>query len=313
MRTGLTVSVVGHLVLIGWGVISLRSFAPLDANDIEAVPVDLIVTDAVSSIPLGMRTAAAAEQPSPNDPAKVAADKPVPAPEPPAPDPKPPTPPPPPPANEPAPTPPAQPATEPEATPPPPQPDLASEPQPAPKPVPEAEPPPPEEALPPPPQEAAVEPPLPHVRPSRPAPPAESKDFSDEITALLDKSKSASAPAQSEQPASIGAVTGSPFSELRQNDIDALRARLASCWDIPPTRADPAELRVKVKMFLGRDGTLARAPEVVEYHPTQIGQVAAESAIRAVQRCAPFNLPPEKYDSWKEIIVTFDPREMFGG
>ncbi len=115
------------------------------------------------------------------------------------------------------------------------------------------------------------------------------------------------------QPATIGAVTGSPFTQLRQNEIDALRARLAACWDIPPTRVDPAELRVKVKVFLGQDGTLTREPEVVEYRPSQIGQVAAESAIRAVKRCAPFTLPPEKYDSWKEIIMTFDPREMFGG
>ena len=45
----------------------------------------------------------------------------------------------------------------------------------------------------------------------------------------------------------------------------------------------------------------------------KVGQVAAESALRAVQRCAPFNLPVEKYDSWKEIIMTIDPREMFGG
>ena len=66
-------------------------------------------------------------------------------------------------------------------------------------------------------------------------------------------------------------------------------------------------------MFLSQGGTLLRTPEVVEYKPTQIGQVAAESALRAVQRCAPFNLPVEKYDSWKEIIMTFDPREMFGG
>jgi hypothetical protein len=35
--------------------------------------------------------------------------------------------------------------------------------------------------------------------------------------------------------------------------------------------------------------------------------------VRAVRRCAPYNLPAEKYDSWREINVTFDPREMFGG
>jgi hypothetical protein len=92
-----------------------------------------------------------------------------------------------------------------------------------------------------------------------------------------------------------------------------LLARLSACWNLPPTSADPAELRVRIKMFLNPNGTLVGQPEIVEYRPTPTGQIAAESAIRAVQQCAPYTLPAEKYDSWREMIVTFDPREMFGG
>ena len=318
MRTGLTVSVVVHLVLIGWGVVSLRAFEPLDASSIESVPVDLITPDEVSNTPLGLKTAKVAEVSSPNDPTDVAAEKPVPAPEPPKPDPVPPTPPPPPPPPpQPEPTPqPDTPAAD--APPPPPEPtpqpqeqaapEQATSPQETkqPEPVPQKQ---PEQPV----QEARLEPPTPRVRPDRPAPPAKTEQFTDEISALLDKTKSAAAPVPTEQDASIGSITGSPFSNLQQNEIDALRARLASCWSIPPTTADPSELRVKIKMFLGRDGTLERDPEVVEYRANPIGQIAAESAIRAVKLCAPYNLPAEKYDSWKEIIVTFDPREMFGG
>ncbi len=40
-------------------------------------------------------------------------------------------------------------------------------------------------------------------------------------------------------------------------------------------------------------------------------RVAAETAMRAVRRCSPFDkLPKEKYDSWKEMTMTFDPSEM---
>ena len=39
---------------------------------------------------------------------------------------------------------------------------------------------------------------------------------------------------------------------------------------------------------------------------------APESALRAVRQCAPYNLPAEKYDAWKQVKVTFDPREMGG-
>jgi hypothetical protein len=41
--------------------------------------------------------------------------------------------------------------------------------------------------------------------------------------------------------------------------------------------------------------------------------IAAESARRAVLRCAPYSLPAEKYDAWREVIINFDPRELLGG
>ena len=34
---------------------------------------------------------------------------------------------------------------------------------------------------------------------------------------------------------------------------------------------------------------------------------------RAVLRCQPYQLPPEKYEAWREINVNFDPRELLGG
>jgi len=42
-------------------------------------------------------------------------------------------------------------------------------------------------------------------------------------------------------------------------------------------------------------------------------ELLLEDAVRAVRRCAPYTLPPQKDDSWRELNVTFDPREMFGG
>ena len=43
-------------------------------------------------------------------------------------------------------------------------------------------------------------------------------------------------------------------------------------------------------------------------------RAAAESAMRAVQndKCSPLKLPPDKYDRWKEITLTFDPSKMVG-
>jgi len=55
-------------------------------------------------------------------------------------------------------------------------------------------------------------------------------------------------------------------------------------------------------------------PRVMNRGSNALFQVAAESAVRAVQRCAPFNfLPVAKYDAWKEVEINFDPRDMFRG
>jgi hypothetical protein len=30
-----------------------------------------------------------------------------------------------------------------------------------------------------------------------------------------------------------------------------------------------------------------------------------------VQACEPYSLPPAKYEFWKDIVLNFDPRDMF--
>jgi hypothetical protein len=41
---------------------------------------------------------------------------------------------------------------------------------------------------------------------------------------------------------------------------------------------------------------------------------AGESALRAVlnPECQPYKLPVNKYDVWKDLKLTFNPREMLG-
>jgi colicin import membrane protein len=67
-------------------------------------------------------------------------------------------------------------------------------------------------------------------------------------------------------------------------------------------------------MLLKRDGSLAAEPVVTNRSTLPVFEVASESALRAVRKCAPFNfLPPAKYAIWSDIIVDFDPSQMFGG
>ena len=43
-----------------------------------------------------------------------------------------------------------------------------------------------------------------------------------------------------------------------------------------------------------------------------IGAEFLEAEI-AIRRCQPYKLPIAKYDVWKDVEVTFDPRDMFRG
>ena len=64
-------------------------------------------------------------------------------------------------------------------------------------------------------------------------------------------------------------------------------------------------------------GSLSKSPEIVGSH-YKTGDLfydsAVESARRAVLKCAPLkHLPVDKYARWREITLTFNPREMLGG
>jgi hypothetical protein len=69
-----------------------------------------------------------------------------------------------------------------------------------------------------------------------------------------------------------------------------------------------------VTINLNPDGSLAGPPRIVGGGADPLSQIAAESAVRAVQICAPFDiLPPEKYQVWRVINFIFDPSHMLGG
>jgi len=307
MRTGLIVSVVGHAALLLWGLVSLPSPSSLDISNLEAVPVDFISIDELTRLNLGVTTAEAREEIVEEPPAPVLAEVPPEPQPPPEPEPVPL-----PPAAEPEPVPPPEPIAEPEPVPP--EPEAEPVPETADAPAPEPPPPPPEEKV------AKPEPPPPLPRP-RPKPPrtvvakAETKNTfdTDQISALLDKSEPTGSTQPIETPPTLGASTGSITERMTVNELDALRSRLASCWNIQLAPPDLSELRVRVKIFLNPDGSLSQPPQVLEVGSSEFARSAAESAVRAVRRCAPYGLPAAKYDSWREINVTFDPREMFGG
>jgi colicin import membrane protein len=144
-------------------------------------------------------------------------------------------------------------------------------------------------------------------------PKSDDKSFDDQVSAVLNKVKASGGGAKrSTDVASLGGDKTNSAGKLSQNEMDALRQKLGGCWTIPAGVDDADTLKVSVKFKLDRSGMLEGRPEVVRGGASSgAGRTAAESAVRAVQKCAPFNLPADKYDTWSEVVVNFDPSDMF--
>jgi colicin import membrane protein len=144
-------------------------------------------------------------------------------------------------------------------------------------------------------------------------PKSDDKQFNaDAISALLDKQKPSGGGAKrSTQQASLGGDK-STGSKLSQSETDALRGQVQRCWNIPAGAADADNLKVSVKFKLDQSGALVGPVEIISGGGSDgVQRAAAEAARRAVARCSPYTLPAEKYDAWADVIVNFDPSEMF--
>jgi hypothetical protein len=137
------------------------------------------------------------------------------------------------------------------------------------------------------------------------APPSEAKpqpQFNlDDISRLLDQAKAKNGnlrlAVDARSPPGIGGM---------------LRAQMNRCWRAPYDLPNPARLIVSVRVSLARDGSLAKPPRIVsEVAPDDVEmRVAADNALHAVRVCAPYTLPADSYEMWREVTFTFDPRAM---
>ena len=175
-----------------------------------------------------------------------------------------------------------------------------------------------EEAKKPEPKKAEIKPPAP---PKKPAPPAPKFDPKEIQAKLLNKQEAtrlaAAGPDLNSVPAasSAGLPTGQA-KQLSQSELDALRQKLQKLWRIPPGARDPEELVVVFRIKLKPDGRLLEGPwpQLVSSGKTPLALAARESAARAINIGQPFDmLRPENYELWKDIEITFDPRDMIGG
>ena len=91
----------------------------------------------------------------------------------------------------------------------------------------------------------------------------------------------------------------------------AISRQLKPHWS-PPSGPDAEKIVSVIAWRLNEDGSLSGRPRLVRQtgvNETNRAQAErhAEQAIRAVQLAAPFDLPPEYYNAWKNVSAfSFD-------
>jgi colicin import membrane protein len=93
--------------------------------------------------------------------------------------------------------------------------------------------------------------------------------------------------------------------------VSAIRQGVKPCWNVLGGGLDAQTAVVRMRVRFKSDGSIDGAPQVLNAQGGAYFQAAQESAVRAVLGCQPYRLPAEKYDIWKDVILNFDPRDMF--
>ena len=146
------------------------------------------------------------------------------------------------------------------------------------------------------------------------------RDFNaDRIAALLNKIPDAAEEAQPvDRPTTAsrrkrvkGQSNGTEMT-MSVNEIDALRATHRAMLEPAARRSRrrPDRDQAQAEAERGRQLWSAIRPSPIAA-ASPFFQAAADSAVRAVFQCQPYELPSEKYALWRDMILNFDPSDMY--
>lgn len=158
---------------------------------------------------------------------------------------------------------------------------------------------------------------------AKPAPPKPAKPDAKFDPAAIEKllvskekpSQQASTGQEVNRTASLGApnATGQKLSPSQRDALAGLlKDQIMACWN-PPPGAD--NVVPKVKVVVNPDGSLGADPVLANSSSEPTFRAVAESALRAVRRCAPYKIPAQYIPAaadWKDWTVTFRPEDVLG-
>jgi len=165
--------------------------------------------------------------------------------------------------------------------------------------------------------EAKKPPPKQEAKTAPPQPPKPKERIFDKskIASLLDKrdpSRQAVTGETLNSNAALGTPTGNS-SSMVANWKGAFVGAVRRCFNFPYNGQDADQFEVDIDIQLRRDGSVAADPVIVAVRgpSNSVGHAMAESAKRAILQCQAYAfLPKEQYDTWKYIPMTFGLKDM---
>jgi colicin import membrane protein len=304
----LAASIVLHVLVIGWGLVSFSTRAFVMPEE-DSIPVDMISADQLAKVTAGMKSGkkenpkplvekVAEAKPIDDAVGKITEKAPV--------------------VTDTTPPPPPKPAEKPvEKKPDPPKPVAEDKPKEEQKPV-EKKPDTPDpiaEALK---KEEKKPPPKPQVQAATPPPqppkPKERVFDQSKIAVLLDKrdpSHQAATGDTLNSNAALGTSKGKADA-IVATWKGAFAAAVRRCFNFPYNGMNADQFEVDIDIQMQPDGRVASQPVVIGVRgPSKsIADALGESARRAVEQCQPYALPKDQYQTWKYIPMTFGLKDM---
>jgi len=173
---------------------------------------------------------------------------------------------------------------------------------------------PPEPAAPPPPDDMSIEPvpkTPPQVVPKTKPQPEKKEQFNfDKLVNDLSKDTPAKSSVPNAKRAERTQKGIGAMNAMEMDLIDSLKNQMQQCWSPLTGAPHPEQLIVQWELLLNTDGRVAQAQPLTGDGGNSFLRAANGAAQRAIYACQPYTLPADRYGQWRDIVVTFDPREM---
>jgi len=138
---------------------------------------------------------------------------------------------------------------------------------------------------------------------SKPQQNADSPSGADDLIASL-----AGGGASQREPAPSGGSVG----KLSRVEEDRVRKAVSRNWNVDCGALGIRDMVVEIRFQIEPDRTVSdsKVLDTRRYHSDPVFRSAADAAVRAVRQIGPLPLPPDGYDQWNRLKLTFYPDEV---